>query len=44
LALVLWDLGLVEPKDKDSKYHFKLAYGNLKDLLKQLKIKEYDEE
>jgi hypothetical protein len=36
LNLILWDLGLVIPKDKDSNYHLKLAKGNLKDLIQTI--------
>jgi hypothetical protein len=45
LALILWDMELVNTNelDKSNRAHLKLAKGNLKDLLKQLNIKEHGE-
>ena len=45
LALIYFDLDCVDTIEVEqrSRYHFELAKGNLKDLMKELKIKEHGE-
>lgn len=46
LALIYWGLGNVRSNEleEDDRYYLNLARGNLKDLMKELKIKEKDDD